>query len=33
MDTFRGRIVHRGLREAFPQIVADLAGAAEKQDR
>jgi uncharacterized protein YndB with AHSA1/START domain len=32
-DTFRGRIVHRGLREAFPQIVADLAAAAEKQDR
>jgi len=32
-DTFRGGIVHRGLREAFPQIVADLAAAAEKQDR
>ena len=30
-DTFPGRIVHRGLREAFPQIVGDLVTAAEKQ--
>lgn len=30
-NTFPGRIVHRGLREAFPQIVGDLVTAAEKQ--
>jgi len=27
-----GRIVWRGLRKLYPQIVADLVAAAEKQD-
>ena len=29
--TLAGRLVHRSLRKAYPQIVADLARAAEKQ--
>jgi uncharacterized protein YndB with AHSA1/START domain len=29
-DTPRGRIVHRGLRTFYPQMLADLIGAAEK---
>ena len=29
--TLAGRLVHRSLREAYPQIVADLARAAEAQ--
>ena len=29
--TLAGRLVHRSLRRAYPQIVGDLARAAEKQ--
>ena len=30
-DTLQGRIVHRGLRKYYPQIVADLVAAAERE--
>jgi hypothetical protein len=29
--TLAGRIVHRSLRKLYPQIVADLATAAERE--
>jgi hypothetical protein len=30
-QTLAGRLVHRSLKDVYPQIVADLAAAAEKQ--
>jgi hypothetical protein len=30
-QTLAGRLVHRSLRDVYPQIVAGLAAAAEKQ--
>jgi len=32
-DTPRGRIVHRGLRTFYPQMLAELVAAAEERDR